>query len=69
MNLRSPFDNEIRIRLTDSLSGFVCSIQRGWLYKTSDEFTIEPSPVASLEPIDRVSDLVPVRDRPRLRNL
>ena len=69
MNFKPPFATEVRIRLTDSLNGFVCSVQRGWLYQTSDEFAIEPSPVQSLEPIDRFCEPVRAQYRPKLRSL
>jgi hypothetical protein len=66
MKFKAPYIPDVRIRLTDDLSGFVCLVQRGWLYGTSDEFKIGPH--QSLEPTDGVSELARVPNRRAFRN-
>ncbi len=48
MNLKSLFAREVGIRLTDDLSGFVCTVRRGWFQTKADEFAVEPSPTQPL---------------------
>jgi hypothetical protein len=71
MNFKARFAPGVRIRLTNELNGFVCTVQRGWFRTKSNEFAIESRPAQSLEPIEGYPVSEPVRAlyRRPLRNL
>jgi hypothetical protein len=71
MNFKARFDPEVRIRLTDDLSGFVCTVRRCWFHTKSDEFAVEPRPAQPLGLIDGYVVPEPMRaqDRRSLRDL
>jgi hypothetical protein len=48
MNFKALFAREVGIRLTDDLSGFVCTVRRGWFHTKADEFGVEPRPAQPL---------------------
>ena len=60
MNFKKLFAREVGIRLTDDLSGFVCTVRRGWFHTKADEFAVEPRPTQSLGPSATTSRLNPL---------
>ena len=61
MKFKALFAREVGIRLTDDLSGFVCTVRRGWFHTKADEFAVERRPVQSLGPSTTTSFLNPLR--------
>ena len=68
MNFKAPFVCEVRIRLTDDLNGFVCTVQPGWFRRKSQEVVADPL-AQSLKPIDGHAVPEPILARYRRRPL
>ena len=60
MNFRARFAREVDIRLTEDLSGFVCTVRRRWFHTKSDEFAVEPRPAQPLGRSTTMSFLNPL---------
>ncbi len=69
MNFKAFFARQIGIRLTDDLSGLVCTVRRGWFHRKADEFAVDSRPAQPLGPIDEyvISEPIPSQYR-RPRN-
>ena len=70
MNIKAFFAPEVCIRLTDDLSGLVCTTQRGRFLKRCEEFAVQSRPAQAVEPMDghAVSELTRARSRWPPRN-